>query len=155
MTRNTLSFLKCLCLCTLHYEGSGKTTLLDAISGRIGYSGTLLGEVFINGRKMKRNEYQDCFSYVLQVTHSVTKQCSINTEDQFSVFIDAPNWAISAPQLEKNVSWKTGTKIHWNAPGFYFLCYTVTWSSFLMAWLKLLSDYLMIYNNVQGWVLPR
>uniref|UniRef100_A0A671YEE5 ATP-binding cassette sub-family G member 5 n=1 Tax=Sparus aurata TaxID=8175 RepID=A0A671YEE5_SPAAU len=47
-------------------SGSGKTTLLDAISGRIGYSGTLLGEVFINGRKMKRKEYQDCFSYVLQ-----------------------------------------------------------------------------------------
>ncbi|XP_073337440.1 ATP-binding cassette sub-family G member 5 [Pagrus major] len=46
-------------------SGSGKTTLLDAISGRIGNS-TLLGEVFINGRKMKRNEYQDCFSYVLQ-----------------------------------------------------------------------------------------
>lgn len=47
-------------------SGSGKTTLLDAISGRIGNSGTLLGEVFINGRKLKREEYQDCFSYVLQ-----------------------------------------------------------------------------------------
>ncbi|XP_068597293.1 ATP-binding cassette sub-family G member 5 [Brachionichthys hirsutus] len=47
-------------------SGSGKTTLLDAIAGRIGNSGTLLGEVFINGRKMKREEYQDCFSYVLQ-----------------------------------------------------------------------------------------
>lgn len=47
-------------------SGSGKTTLLDAISGRIGNSGTLLGEVFTNGRKMKREEYQDCFSYVLQ-----------------------------------------------------------------------------------------
>ncbi|KAF0027107.1 hypothetical protein F2P81_019848 [Scophthalmus maximus] len=47
-------------------SGSGKTTLLDAISGRIGHRGTLLGEVFINGRKLKREEYQDCFSYVLQ-----------------------------------------------------------------------------------------
>ncbi|XP_020505898.2 ATP-binding cassette sub-family G member 5 [Labrus bergylta] len=47
-------------------SGSGKTTLLDAVSGRIGNVGTLLGEVFINGRKMKREEYQDCFSYVLQ-----------------------------------------------------------------------------------------
>ncbi|KAL0983841.1 hypothetical protein UPYG_G00133450 [Umbra pygmaea] len=47
-------------------SGSGKTTLLDAISGRIGISGTLLGDVFVNGRKLKREEYQDCFSYVLQ-----------------------------------------------------------------------------------------
>ncbi|XP_053731988.1 ATP-binding cassette sub-family G member 5 [Synchiropus splendidus] len=47
-------------------SGSGKTTLLDAISGRIGNTGTLLGEVFINGRKVKREQYQDCFSYVLQ-----------------------------------------------------------------------------------------
>ncbi|KAK7902073.1 hypothetical protein WMY93_018842 [Mugilogobius chulae] len=47
-------------------SGSGKTTLLDAISGRIGNSGVLLGEVFINGRKLKREQYQDCFSYVLQ-----------------------------------------------------------------------------------------
>ncbi|XP_056148263.1 ATP-binding cassette sub-family G member 5 [Lampris incognitus] len=47
-------------------SGSGKTTLLDAISGRIGNSGTLHGEVFINGRKLKREKYQDCFSYVLQ-----------------------------------------------------------------------------------------
>uniref|UniRef100_A0A3Q0RQX4 ATP-binding cassette sub-family G member 5 n=1 Tax=Amphilophus citrinellus TaxID=61819 RepID=A0A3Q0RQX4_AMPCI len=47
-------------------SGSGKTTLLDAISGRIGNQGTLLGEIFINGRKLKREQYQDCFSYVLQ-----------------------------------------------------------------------------------------
>ncbi|XP_061767156.1 ATP-binding cassette sub-family G member 5 isoform X1 [Nerophis ophidion] len=47
-------------------SGSGKTTLLDAISGRIGNSGTLSGEVFVNGRKLAREEYQDCFSYVLQ-----------------------------------------------------------------------------------------
>lgn len=47
-------------------SGSGKTTLLDAIAGRIGNSGTLLGDVYVNGRKLKREEYQDCFSYVLQ-----------------------------------------------------------------------------------------
>ncbi|KAM6916099.1 ATP-binding cassette sub-family G member 5 [Xenentodon cancila] len=47
-------------------SGSGKTTLLDAISGRLGSQGTLQGEVFINGRNLKREEYQDCFSYVLQ-----------------------------------------------------------------------------------------
>ncbi|XP_051945909.1 ATP-binding cassette sub-family G member 5 [Xyrauchen texanus] len=47
-------------------SGSGKTTLLDTIAGRIGNSGTLQGEVFVNGRKLKREEFQDCFSYVLQ-----------------------------------------------------------------------------------------
>ncbi|XP_029306159.1 ATP-binding cassette sub-family G member 5 [Cottoperca gobio] len=47
-------------------SGSGKTTLLDAISGRIGNCGTLSGEVFVNGMNLKREEYQDCFSYVLQ-----------------------------------------------------------------------------------------
>ncbi|KAI7805326.1 ATP-binding cassette sub-family G member 5 isoform X1 [Triplophysa rosa] len=47
-------------------SGSGKTTLLDAIAGRIGNTGNLLGEVFINGRKLKREQFQDCFSYVLQ-----------------------------------------------------------------------------------------
>ncbi|KAG9344567.1 hypothetical protein JZ751_011239, partial [Albula glossodonta] len=47
-------------------SGSGKTTLLDAISGRIGNMGTLLGEVHLNGRKLKREQFQDCFSYVLQ-----------------------------------------------------------------------------------------
>lgn len=59
------------CVLILHREGSGKTTLLDAIAGRIGSSGTLLGEVFINGRKLKREEYQDCFSYVLQVKNKI------------------------------------------------------------------------------------
>uniref|UniRef100_A0A8C2IQK3 ATP-binding cassette sub-family G member 5 n=1 Tax=Cyprinus carpio TaxID=7962 RepID=A0A8C2IQK3_CYPCA len=47
-------------------SGSGKTTLLDAIAGRIGNSGKLLGEVFVNGRKLKTEQFQDCFSYVLQ-----------------------------------------------------------------------------------------
>lgn len=48
-------------------SGSGKTTLLDAIAGRIGNAGTLQGDVFINGRKIKTGKFQDCFSYVLQV----------------------------------------------------------------------------------------
>ncbi|XP_030234210.1 ATP-binding cassette sub-family G member 5 [Gadus morhua] len=47
-------------------SGSGKTTLLDAIAGRIGHLGTLSGDVFINGQKIKQEQYQDCFSYVLQ-----------------------------------------------------------------------------------------
>lgn len=49
------------------FSGSGKTTLLDAIAGRIGNAGTLVGDVFINGRRVKRAKSQDCFSYVLQV----------------------------------------------------------------------------------------
>lgn len=48
-------------------SGSGKTTLLNAIAGRIGNAGTLQGDVFINGRKIKAGKFQDCFSYVLQV----------------------------------------------------------------------------------------
>ncbi|XP_053315372.1 ATP-binding cassette sub-family G member 5 isoform X2 [Spea bombifrons] len=47
-------------------SGSGKTTLLDAISGRIGHKGTLLGEVYVNGSQLKTEQFQDCFSYVLQ-----------------------------------------------------------------------------------------
>ncbi|XP_075057074.1 ATP-binding cassette sub-family G member 5 [Mixophyes fleayi] len=47
-------------------SGSGKTTLLDAISGRIGSKGTLLGEVYVNGSQIKKERFQDCFSYVLQ-----------------------------------------------------------------------------------------
>lgn len=47
-------------------SGSGKTTLLDAIAGRIGNSGNLLGDIFVNGRKLKTEQFQDCFSYVLQ-----------------------------------------------------------------------------------------
>ncbi|XP_012696881.2 ATP-binding cassette sub-family G member 5 [Clupea harengus] len=47
-------------------SGSGKTTLLDAIAGRIGNTGSLQGDVFINGRKLKTEQSQDCFSYVLQ-----------------------------------------------------------------------------------------
>ncbi|XP_063297535.1 ATP-binding cassette sub-family G member 5 [Pelobates fuscus] len=47
-------------------SGSGKTTLLDAMSGRIGHKGTLLGEVYVNGSQLKKEQFQDCFSYVLQ-----------------------------------------------------------------------------------------
>ncbi|PIO37368.1 hypothetical protein AB205_0182020, partial [Aquarana catesbeiana] len=47
-------------------SGSGKTTLLDAISGRIGRKGTLLGEVYVNGSQIRKEQFQDCFSYVLQ-----------------------------------------------------------------------------------------
>jgi ATP-binding cassette subfamily G (WHITE) protein 5 (sterolin 1) len=50
--------------------GSGKTTLLDAISGRLQRTGTLAGEVCVNGRKLHRDQFQDCFSYVLQVGES-------------------------------------------------------------------------------------
>ncbi|XP_069810509.1 ATP-binding cassette sub-family G member 5 [Dendropsophus ebraccatus] len=47
-------------------SGSGKTTLLDAVSGRIGHKGTLLGDVYVNGSQLKKEQFQDCFSYVLQ-----------------------------------------------------------------------------------------
>ncbi|XP_078505811.1 ATP-binding cassette sub-family G member 5 isoform X1 [Lissotriton helveticus] len=47
-------------------SGSGKTTLLDAISGRIGSKGTFLGDVYLNGYKLKKDQFQDSFSYVLQ-----------------------------------------------------------------------------------------
>uniref|UniRef100_A0A8C2LAM8 ATP-binding cassette, sub-family G (WHITE), member 5 n=1 Tax=Cyprinus carpio TaxID=7962 RepID=A0A8C2LAM8_CYPCA len=47
-------------------QGSGKTTLLDAVAGRIGNSGKLLGEIYVNGRKLKAEQFQDCFSYVPQ-----------------------------------------------------------------------------------------
>lgn len=50
--------------------GSGKTTLLDAMSGRLRRTGTLLGEVFVNGQELRREQFQDCFSYVLQVPAS-------------------------------------------------------------------------------------
>ncbi len=73
-----------MCLCSLHCKGSGKTTLLDAISGRIGNSGTLLGEVYVNGRKIKREEYQDCFSYVLQVTHKNNQTMQQKLKEHFS-----------------------------------------------------------------------
>ncbi|XP_066234476.1 ATP-binding cassette sub-family G member 5 isoform X2 [Saccopteryx leptura] len=53
-------------MCILGSSGSGKTTLLDAMSGRLRRTGTLLGEVIVNGRALRRDQFQDCFSYVLQ-----------------------------------------------------------------------------------------
>ncbi|NXL91461.1 ABCG5 protein, partial [Alectura lathami] len=47
-------------------SGSGKTTLLDAISGRLGYKDSFFGEVYVNGRQMKKEQFRDCFSYVPQ-----------------------------------------------------------------------------------------
>ncbi|XP_006778709.1 PREDICTED: ATP-binding cassette sub-family G member 5 [Myotis davidii] len=53
-------------MCILGSSGSGKTTLLDAVSGRLRRQGTLLGEVCVNGQALRRDQFQDCFSYVLQ-----------------------------------------------------------------------------------------
>ncbi|XP_006839470.1 PREDICTED: ATP-binding cassette sub-family G member 5 [Chrysochloris asiatica] len=53
-------------MCILGSSGSGKTTLLDAMSGRLRRTGTLLGEVCMNGRTLRREQFQECFSYVLQ-----------------------------------------------------------------------------------------
>ncbi|XP_053792866.1 ATP-binding cassette sub-family G member 5 isoform X2 [Vidua chalybeata] len=47
-------------------SGSGKTTLLDAISGRLGHKDNFFGEVYVNGRQLKREHFRDCFSYVPQ-----------------------------------------------------------------------------------------
>ncbi|KAF3826819.1 hypothetical protein GH733_009344 [Mirounga leonina] len=44
----------------------GKTTLLDAMSRRLRCTGTFLGEVVVNGRPLRREQFQDCFSYVQQ-----------------------------------------------------------------------------------------
>ncbi|XP_032266969.1 ATP-binding cassette sub-family G member 5 [Phoca vitulina] len=53
-------------MCILGSSGSGKTTLLDAMSGRLRCTGTFLGEVVVNGRPLRREQFQDCFSYVQQ-----------------------------------------------------------------------------------------
>ncbi|XP_029793123.1 ATP-binding cassette sub-family G member 5 isoform X1 [Suricata suricatta] len=53
-------------MCILGSSGSGKTTLLDAMSGRLRHTGTFLGEVFLNGQLLHRDQFQDCFSYVQQ-----------------------------------------------------------------------------------------
>lgn len=47
--------------------GSGKTTLLDAMAGRLRRTGTLTGEVCVNGQALRGDQFQACFSYVLQV----------------------------------------------------------------------------------------
>ncbi|XP_069350527.1 ATP-binding cassette sub-family G member 5 [Eulemur rufifrons] len=53
-------------MCILGSSGSGKTTLLDAMSGRLRRTGTFLGEVYVNGQELRREQFQDCFSYVQQ-----------------------------------------------------------------------------------------
>ncbi|XP_007537320.1 ATP-binding cassette sub-family G member 5 [Erinaceus europaeus] len=53
-------------LCILGSSGSGKTTLLDAVAGRLRHSGTLTGEVLVNGRELRGDQRRDCCSYVLQ-----------------------------------------------------------------------------------------
>lgn len=40
--------------------------LLDAMSGRLRHMGTLLGDVCVNGQALRRDQFQDCFSYVQQ-----------------------------------------------------------------------------------------
>ncbi|XP_027497364.1 ATP-binding cassette sub-family G member 5 isoform X2 [Corapipo altera] len=47
-------------------SGSGKTTLLDAISGRLTYKDNFFGEVYVNGRQLRKEQFRDCFSYVPQ-----------------------------------------------------------------------------------------
>ncbi|XP_048360784.1 ATP-binding cassette sub-family G member 5 [Sphaerodactylus townsendi] len=47
-------------------SGSGKTTLLDAIAGRLSHNSSFVGQVYINGRELHRDQFQDCCSYVLQ-----------------------------------------------------------------------------------------
>lgn len=37
------------------------------MSGRLWRMGTLLGDVSVNGQALRRDQFQDCFSYVLQV----------------------------------------------------------------------------------------
>ncbi|XP_012611866.1 ATP-binding cassette sub-family G member 5 [Microcebus murinus] len=53
-------------MCILGSSGSGKTTLLDAMAGRLRRTGTFLGEVYVNGQQLCREQFQDCFSYVQQ-----------------------------------------------------------------------------------------
>ncbi|XP_077193700.1 ATP-binding cassette sub-family G member 5 [Paroedura picta] len=47
-------------------SGSGKTTLLDAISGRLSHKSNFAGQVYVNGRELHQDQFQHCFSYVLQ-----------------------------------------------------------------------------------------
>ncbi|KAJ7341147.1 hypothetical protein JRQ81_004933, partial [Phrynocephalus forsythii] len=47
-------------------SGSGKTTLLDAIAGRLNHETTFTGQVYVNGRELRQQQFQKCFSYVLQ-----------------------------------------------------------------------------------------
>ncbi|KAJ7422040.1 ATP-binding cassette sub-family G member 5 [Pitangus sulphuratus] len=54
-------------------SGSGKTTLLDAISGRLTHKDNFFGEVYVNGRQLKKEQFRDCFSYVPQVDAVMTE----------------------------------------------------------------------------------
>uniref|UniRef100_H9GM31 ATP binding cassette subfamily G member 5 n=1 Tax=Anolis carolinensis TaxID=28377 RepID=H9GM31_ANOCA len=47
-------------------SGSGKTTLLDAIAGRLNHKTNFLGQVYVNGRELRQEQFRNCFSYVLQ-----------------------------------------------------------------------------------------
>uniref|UniRef100_A0A6J0U6A8 ATP-binding cassette sub-family G member 5 n=1 Tax=Pogona vitticeps TaxID=103695 RepID=A0A6J0U6A8_9SAUR len=47
-------------------SGSGKTTLLDAIAGRLNHEAAFTGQVYVNGRELRQQQFQKCFSYVLQ-----------------------------------------------------------------------------------------
>ncbi|XP_059841698.1 ATP-binding cassette sub-family G member 5 isoform X3 [Hypanus sabinus] len=47
-------------------SGSGKTTLLDAIAGRLRGPANLIGDVYVNGCKLKKEDFHNYFSYVLQ-----------------------------------------------------------------------------------------
>lgn len=64
--------INCFCL-----KGSGKTTLLDAISGRLGHKDNFFGEVYVNGRQLKREQFRDCFSYVPQVSFYIYFLCIV------------------------------------------------------------------------------
>ncbi|NXA35465.1 ABCG5 protein, partial [Eudromia elegans] len=47
-------------------SGSGKTTLLDAVAGRLEHKDSFFGEVYVNGRQLKKEQFKDCFSYMPQ-----------------------------------------------------------------------------------------
>lgn len=53
-------------MCILGNSGSGKTTLLDAIAGRLNHKKSFTGRVYVNGQELRQEQFQDCFSYVLQ-----------------------------------------------------------------------------------------
>ncbi|XP_053140184.1 ATP-binding cassette sub-family G member 5 isoform X2 [Hemicordylus capensis] len=60
-------------------SGSGKTTLLDAIAGRLSHKANFTGQVYVNGRELRLDQFQDCFSYVLQndtlLSYLTTEEC--------------------------------------------------------------------------------
>ncbi|KAJ6666954.1 hypothetical protein lerEdw1_018956 [Lerista edwardsae] len=60
-------------------SGSGKTTLLDAIAGRLSHKKNFTGQVYVNGHELRQEQFQDCFSYVLQngalLSHLTIEEC--------------------------------------------------------------------------------